>query len=57
MWVYLQLAAAPEWAMDTMYYRQPVESNGCLINTTAQPVYDVIAQIFVAVVAHGGPGI
>lgn len=40
MWVSLHLVIAPGLVADAMYYRLPVESNGCDINAAAQPIWN-----------------
>ncbi|OQV25512.1 hypothetical protein BV898_00452 [Hypsibius exemplaris] len=45
MWVYVHVVAAPEFILDALYYRQPVETYGCFINMEVLATYDLIAEI------------
>ena len=45
MWLYVHLAAAPEWALDALYYCLPIITNGCLVNMSVFGTYDFVSEI------------
>jgi 7 transmembrane receptor (rhodopsin family) len=47
MWVYVNLVMAPGLIRDSLYYRRPVETHGCLMNRAAQPVLALITSVIV----------
>ncbi|OWA51909.1 hypothetical protein BV898_16370 [Hypsibius exemplaris] len=48
LWIYILLMELPLWLMDLITYRKPVETNGCIINSLAQPVYNTVVVLFIS---------
>ncbi|GAV08171.1 hypothetical protein RvY_17902 [Ramazzottius varieornatus] len=47
MWIYLHACLLPGIIQDALWYRLPEETNGCLVNTSAQQKYAWAMQIIV----------
>ncbi|OWA50758.1 hypothetical protein BV898_15264 [Hypsibius exemplaris] len=45
MWVYVNSMLLPGIILDGAYYRLPLETHGCNINTAGQPLWSMIIQI------------
>ncbi|OWA51130.1 hypothetical protein BV898_15627 [Hypsibius exemplaris] len=47
-WVYTHLTTAPAWIMDSLYYRQPVDTtHSCRMNGKSQQIYMAIITLFI----------
>jgi 7 transmembrane receptor (rhodopsin family) len=47
MSVFVHLVVGPILLADTLYYRLPIETNGCLFNAVAQPVSNVASSLLI----------
>jgi hypothetical protein len=47
MWVYVHLVVGPILLADTLYYRLPIEINGCLMNVLAQPTFNLVSSLVI----------
>lgn len=47
LWIYVHLLCLPGVVLDAVYYRLPVESNGCYLNTDAQRTWSLVVLFVV----------
>ncbi|OWA50760.1 hypothetical protein BV898_15266 [Hypsibius exemplaris] len=47
MLAYVHCLVLPGVILDALYYREPIEADGCLLNTAAQPIWSMAIQIVV----------
>ncbi|OWA51020.1 hypothetical protein BV898_15522 [Hypsibius exemplaris] len=45
LWLYIFTIYGPFWLLDAVFYRKPVTSVGCIINSAALPVYSFLVTL------------